>query len=198
MKVKTKSKIEELRWQAGNALQKLRHLAKTDLAALEVLASELDLHVRGLKRDAIEAPEHYRKLMRRCASWPAIVSVDKEIQAEQIRFARHMELGDGAAENYKGRQWSRATPEVRAALDLKSCVINHGIKLPRLTRDIDTCKKWWKAARPFFDRIYGEHPEDHAHFKKYKKHPHASEKGWIRKAIFSKMPQAFHSIAPKQ
>lgn len=205
-KVKTKSEIWELRRQAGYALQKLRLLAKTDLAALEVLADELSLHIRGLKRDAFDSPDHYRKLIRRCASWPDFITVDKDFKAGQALFASYMKLGEDAAENYKGRQWTRDTPEVRAALAVRSCLINHGIDLPPLTRKPDTSPDWWRAGRKFFKAIYGEHFEDHPAFKEYDTPTNRQAAfrvskpfgKWKRQRILSKMPQGFHSIAPKQ
>lgn len=203
---KTKpNKIEALRLQAAEALIKLRALAKTDIAALEVLATELRHQVKGLNHEALEAPEHYRKLMRRCAAWPAAVSVDKEIQNWQLWFARAMELGADAPLNYTNtkRRWSRNTAEVVATLALIDWIERRGDKMPPLNRK--TALQWWKHARPLFEQLYGQQFEDHPLFKKYaeknkrKDHQDTSlrRKTWLRKQILSKMQQAFRSVARK-
>jgi hypothetical protein len=195
----TASRIEELRFQAANALIQLRELAKTDLGALEVLASELRHHVRGLNHDALENPDHYGKIIRRCAAWPAAVSVDREIQNWQSRFSEKMELGADAPLNYTGKQWSRSTPEISAALRLIDWIERRGDELPPLNRD--TAGQWWKHARPMFTQIYGERFENHQLFAKYKRdknlHPSLKPETWERKNILSKMAQAFHTIARK-
>jgi hypothetical protein len=197
------SEIERLRFQVANALCQLRGLAKKDPVALETLATELLHHVRGLNHDALEAPEHYRKLIRRCSTWPAAVSVDKEIQNWQLRFARVMELGADSPLNYTGRQWSRNTAEIIAALRLVDWIQRRGDKLPPLNRL--TAGPWWKHARPLFEKLYGEHFEEHPLFRKHsqrnkrKDHQDTSlrRKTWLRKQILSKMQQAFRSVARK-
>lgn len=195
------SEVEQLRFQAANALCKLRELAKKDLATLEVLATELRFHVTGLKSDALENPEHYRKLARQCATWPASVSVDKEIQNEQLLFARAvLQLGADATLNYSGRQWSRGTPEIVAALRLIDWIHRRGDNLPPLKRS--TAAQWWKHARPLFEEIYGTRFEQHPLFaEKYRKRITSDASlrpaTWQRKQILSKMAQAFRSVARK-
>lgn len=190
--------IEKLRRQAAYALCELRRLAKTDLRALEVLATELLLHVNELNSEALDAPVHYRKLTRRCATWPAAVSVDKEIQHWQKIVAAKLELGTDAPLNYSGKQWTRRTPEIRAALRLIDSIRRRGDKLPPLNRS--TAGQWWIHARALFSRIYGERFENHPLFAKYKTAGHPAREDlrpetWERKNILSKMAQAFHTIA---
>lgn len=199
------SEIERLRFQAANALSQLRELAKTDMSALEVLAAMLLDYTRGLKGDALENPEHYRKLTKKCATWPASVSVDKEIQNDQMEFAREMQLGEDAPLNYKGRQWSRKTPEIKAALRLIGCLQSQRSKLPPLSRE--TAPEWWKASQDLFYSIYGNNFERHRLFAaRYQQTDarikQANKKGldfetWQRQQILTKMAQAFHTIARK-
>lgn len=200
-----RSEIEQLRFQAANALMKLRGFAKTDLTALEVLASELQFHVRGMNCDALEKPEHYRRLARKCPTWPAAVSVDKEIQKEQVWFARAMQLGADGPLNYTGKQWSRSTPEIVATLRLISWINGRQDNLPPLTRT--TAARWWKHARPLFEEIYGKRFETYPLFAThYQQTPtrrrQAMDKGlkfetWQRQQILTKMAQAFRNIARK-
>ena len=204
---KPPSEIEQLRFQAANALLKLRQLAKTDLKALEVLASELRNRVEGLNADATAASEHYRKITRKCATWPAVVSVDKEIQKDQVEFALFMELGADGFLNYSRRQWTRETPEIRASLRLIKWLYwnREQLKLPEFKRK--TSLRWWNAGRPMFEQIYGKQFEKHPLFaEKYKwsenRKKQADNLGlkfptWQRKQILSKMEQAFHTLAPK-
>jgi hypothetical protein len=196
------NKIEALRFQAANALCQLRALAKTDIVALEVLATELRHHVKGLNHEALEAPEHYRKLIRYCAAWPAAVSVDKEIQNWQLWFARVMELGADAPLNYTNtrRRWSRNTVEIVATLRLIDWIERRGDKLPPLNRL--TAGQWWKHARPLFIQLYGEQFEEHPLFKKKYGNKVIGDASLKintaqRKQILSKMHQAFRSIARK-
>jgi hypothetical protein len=114
--------IERLRFQAANAILRLWELAKTDKAALEVLATELQFHVRAMNADILANPEYDCQFTRKCATWPASVSVDREIQNRQIWLASAMQPGADAPLNYSGRQWSRRTPEIRAALYLIDCL----------------------------------------------------------------------------
>jgi hypothetical protein len=196
------NKIEALRFQAANALCLLRDLAKTDIVALEVLATELRHHVKRLNYEALESPEHYHKLIRRCASWPGAVSVDKDVQNWHLSFARVMELGADAPLNYTNskRRWSRSTVEIVATLHLIDWIERRGDKLPPLTRL--TAGQWWKHARPLFTQLYGEQFEEHPLFKKKYGSKDIEDdslkiKTARRKQILSKMQQAFHSIARK-
>jgi hypothetical protein len=200
------AKIERLRSQAANALCQLRELAKTDLNALDELSTELLFHVRGMNCDALQNLEFSRRLTRRCPTWPGVASADKWIKASNNQLVKEFQLGAEAMENYSGRQWSRRTPEIRAALTIRSCLINHKVKLPRLTRKPDTAIKWWRAGRKFFEQIYGKDFEHHPNFKSYwrripaatgREDSRSSQASWIRKEILSKMPQAFRSLAPK-
>jgi len=113
------SEIEQLRFQASNALCQLNELAKHDDTALELLANELLNAIVSLNTNIVSAPEHYRKLTRRCALRPAIVSVDKENQADQIWLATHMELGKDAPLNYTGRHTAK-----RMAEATKGCALH--------------------------------------------------------------------------
>ncbi len=197
------SEIEIVRRQASGALRRLRQLALTDAAALNCLVDELALHLNLLKHEPLTSTKHYRKLIRRCSTWPAFVSVDKEHQAKQIRFARNMELGADSSLNYTGRQWSRRTPEVRVALQLTGFLelSRRKLKLPPLTRA--TAPLWWNKSRKLFEKIYGKDFENRATFSHYKEgHKEWEESGltqktWIRKRILDKMRQAFVSIARK-
>jgi hypothetical protein len=100
--------IEALRHQACNALCELRELAKTDLAALEVLATELAFQIRGLNADCLENLDHARKLTRRCPQWPSVVAADADIEAGTRALKWELQLGEESL-SYNGRkQWSRA------------------------------------------------------------------------------------------
>jgi hypothetical protein len=205
--MKTKSstaKIERLRFQFANGLCELRELAKTDPCALEVLATELFNQIRWLNKEALKGPDHYRRLIRRCASWPAVVSADKEIQGAQLWFAVTMGLGKDFPLNLSGRQSSREIPEIVAARELIDWIQRRGDKLPPLNRD--TAPRWWKCARPLFEQLYGKRFEQHPLFAgKYAaknlrpdhKDTSLNRATWARKQILSKMPQAFHSLARK-
>lgn len=194
--------IERLRFQAANALLQLRELAKTDAAALEVLATELQFHVRAMNKDAQAKPEHYRQLTRKCATWPGSISADKEIQRTQELLVKQLQLGTDTPLNYSGRQWSRRTPEIRAALYLIDCLQRQRVKLPPLSRA--TALEWWKASQDLFYSIHGKDFEQHQNFSSYWKlkfenqgDASNSQKTWIRKTIKDKMRQAFVSIARK-
>jgi hypothetical protein len=194
------SQINQLRLQAANALCKLRELAKSDLKALEVLATELRFHVAGLKADALQNPNHYGKLISKCATWPAFVSAEKEIQKAQHDFAVRFGLGADAPLNYRGKkQWSRNTPEVRAALMLIEVAKNHRMKLPPLNRE--NSRRFWRQIKPMFISIYGKNFETHPAFAKGYNTKVGGDglkrSTWVRKVITSNMAQAFRSIARK-
>ena len=201
------AQINRLRSQAAAALNELERLAENDLDALNTLATELLFHVRRMNENALGNLDFVRTLTRHCSTWPATVSVDKDIQPQQTELANRLQLGKEATVNYTGRQWSRHTPEIRAALRVLSCLEGHQIKLPRFTRA--TAPAWWKAGRKFFVQMYGTDFENHPTFESYAKrggtkrtqsadHVGLSRANWIRKQILSKMPQAFVSLAPKK
>lgn len=196
------SKIEQLRFQAANALSELRYRAKTDTEALEVLATELQFHVRGMNQDALSNLKHYQKLTRKCATWPGCITADKDIQQKQEWLVKMLELGTDTPLNYSGRQWSRRTAEIRAALYLIDCLQRQHGNLPPLSRA--TALEWWKASQDLFYSIHGKDFERHPNFSSYWKLPFEkqgeasnSQRTWIRKTIKDKMRQAFVSIARK-
>jgi len=166
-----------------------------------VTVNELTLHINLLKHEPLTSTEHYRKFIRRCQAWPAFVTVDKDYEAKQIRFVRKMELGADSPLNYTGRQWSRGTPEIRAALKLIGCLELRREKLPPLTRA--TAPRWWKKSRKLFEQIYGKDFENHVNFSPYKEGHKEWDDGdlmrktYTRKRILDKMRQAFVSIARK-
>jgi hypothetical protein len=198
------SEIEKARMQAAQGLIKLRELAWKDLKALEVLATELRLHVAGLKSDALENQEHYRTLMRRCSIWPAFVSVDKEVQEAQLDFAKTMKLGDGSPYNFKGRKWSWKTPENKVAIRLVEYIqATGGHKLPPFSKSTVLC--WWRHIRKerLLEHLGGKKFENNRMFKTYDttayrdsaKNQGLSFETWKRKQILSRLLQSLHSIA---
>lgn len=192
------AQINRLRCQAAAALIGLERLAEKDLNALGTLATELLFHVRRMNQNALGNLDFVRTLTRHCATWPATVSADKDIQKQQTALAEQLQLGMEANENYAGRQWSRRTPEVRAALRVLQWLAGNKIVLPRFTRA--TSPAWWKAGRKIFVQIYGTDFEKHELFKSYWTLDFGaslSQKTFVRKRILDKMAQAFHSIAHK-
>ena len=198
-----RTEVETLRLQAFTALRGLRELARTDSAAANTLASLLFNAVRELAAETLVAGSPLRCVARRSKLWPALVSVDREIQASQTAFAADVGLGAEYPRNFKGRQAKRTTPETRAALKLFGVLRNHKTKLPPFNRK--SAPAWWKAARPLFPKVFGERFEQHVLFSSYDtatNRTRAENAGlnfhtWKRAAILNKMPQAFVSIAPK-
>jgi hypothetical protein len=194
----SKIKIEALAFQARNALCQLQQMAKTDLQALEVTAEILLNHTNYINAEIVGNPNFARPLTRRCPTWPGVFTADKDLKHD---LSKLLQLGADAQENYaSGRQWSRSTPEVKAALQIRWCMLHDktGPKLPKLTRT--TYKQWAKAARPWLEKLYGVRFEKHPLFAEYQRRQRdatLSQDTWARKAITSKLLQAFRSIAPK-
>lgn len=195
--------VETLRLQAFAALLGLQRLAKTSDAAANTLASLLFNAVQTLNFETSVAGSPLANLARRSKQWPALVSADRELQATQKEFADAVGLGAEYPRNFTGRQAKRSTPEVRAALKMLEVLRNQNAKLPPFNRK--SAPRWWKAARPLFQKVFGEHFEQAGMFDAYDtptNRTRAENAGlnfhtWKRAAILNKMPQAFVSIAPK-
>jgi hypothetical protein len=194
-----KQNIAKLSFQARNAIMDLRELAKTDLSALDALATELKNYILALNRDAIENPEYYRKLTRKCSHWPGFASVDNDIQDEQLWFSKVMELGADSPLNYSSKkQWSRRTSENRIIIELINSYIHQNGKPPES----------WKQAFPLFELYYGKQFEKHQKFSKlFPEIPANVEKAnkkaqlfatWRRDQIRKKMEQAFRTLTSKK
>ena len=147
-------------------------------------------------------------------SWPGLVSVDRDVIAENKSMTDGLRLGTKTKLKFGGRkQWSRKTPEVYVALKLWGLVENFRIhrdakgacpksfdragKLQPLNRK--NYVSWWQAAEPLFISLYGEKFEDHTRFAHhwksatYKDNP--KPRALIKSAIKKQIKQAFRSIA---
>ncbi|HEY5909183.1 MAG TPA: hypothetical protein VJA21_01120 [Verrucomicrobiae bacterium] len=192
-----KPEIAKLHSEAHSALTKLRGLAPKDPEALEALITVLVNNAQFLNGAIPKHPAPYRKLARKCSRWPSMITVDRDFKEGNEALIKFLELGADTGFVKPGRQWSRRTPEIRAALRVVDCLDNNHAKLPPLTRQ--TAGQWWQAGKPYFKALYGEAFEDHPDFARYWKNtggdPSLNKTTRIRKVIASKMLQAFRSIA---
>ncbi len=153
--------------------------------------------------------------------WPGLLSVDRDQQTLNQKIISSLRLGEDAELNYKQKQWSRKTVEVRVALrllDHRKNRLRHNEmcfggfiafptnqwntefeKLGPLTRL--NYKLWWKAFDPMFLNLYGDNFENHEVFKGYWKNSiyqnQPKARALIRRDIKKRIQQAFRSIAPK-
>jgi hypothetical protein len=164
----------------------------------------------------------FRKLAKKEFSWPGFLSVDRDQQAANQEIIALLGLGENAPLNYKQKQWTRKTVEVRVALNL----LEHRQYLLRLNKRIDPYDPedgryfyddsqfkrlgpltrtnyavWWKKFEPMFLGLYGKDFENHKEFSGYWKNSvyqgQTNASALIRRDIKKRIQQAFRSIAPK-
>jgi hypothetical protein len=164
----------------------------------------------------------FRKLAEKTNSWPGLLSVDRDQQKANQMIIAYLRLGENAPLNYKQKQWTRKTLEVRIALNL----LGHREYLLRRNESIDpydhedgryfyadskfkrlrplsraNYKAWWKAFETIFLGLYGEDFENHREFSGYWKNSvyrsQPNARALIRRDIKKRIQQAFRSIAPK-
>jgi hypothetical protein len=197
----TAAEIERLRFQAMNALLRLRNLAKTDRKALGSIADILLHCVPVLNADLMKNKDYAREVTRKYPTWPGLLSADKVIQEGQAFLAKELQLGTNATEHYSDnkRAWSRKTPENRVALKMLDYGRRNVPGLPRLTKA--TAGEVFKACRPFLEKICGRNFEEHPAFRSKYRNSQATASlarvTAIRQRILTKLAQSFGSIAPK-
>ncbi|MDB6067908.1 MAG: hypothetical protein JWR26_4116 [Pedosphaera sp.] len=164
----------------------------------------------------------FRKLAEKANSWPGLLSVDRDQQKANQMIIAYLHLGENAPLNYKQRQWTRRTLEVRIALNL----LQHREYLLQRNKRMDphdqedaqfiyddsrfkrlrplsraNYKVWWKAFETIFLSIYGKDFEKHKEFSGYWKSSgyrgRPNPTALIRRDIKKRIQQAFRSIAPK-
>ena len=60
----------------------------------------------------------FEPIARQRTSWPGFISCDKDIQKRNDELRAKLKLGFDSTLNFKGKQWSRDTPETAVALHL--------------------------------------------------------------------------------
>ena len=164
----------------------------------------------------------FQKIAKREFSWPGLLSVDRDQQVANREIIALLGLGENAPLNYKQKQWTRKTAEVRVALNL----LGHRQYLLRLNKTIDPYDAedgryfyddskfkrlgpltranhavWWKKFEPMFLGLYGKDFENHQEFSGYWNNSvyrgQSKARALIRRDIKKRIQQAFRSIAPK-
>ena len=164
----------------------------------------------------------FRKLAEKTSVWPGLLSVDHDQLEANKNIISLLRLGENAPLNFKKKQWTRKTAEVRVALNL----LNHRQYLLQRNRTIDPYDRedgeffyddakfkrlgpltrknytvWWKRFEPMFLGLYGKDFENHKEFAGYWKNSvyrdQSNARSLIRRDIKKRIQQAFRSIAPK-
>lgn len=164
----------------------------------------------------------FQELAKKSSIWPGLLSIDHDQLEENKRIVALLRLGENATLNFKKRQWTRKTPEVRVALEL----LEHRKYLLRRNEMIDpndpedgrnvyddskfkrlgpltraNYAVWWKKLEPMFLGLYGKDFENHKEFSGYWKNAvyqgQTNARALIRRDIKKRIQQAFRSIAPK-
>lgn len=164
----------------------------------------------------------FRKLAEKSSVWPGVLSVDHDQLVANKNIIALLRLGENAPLNFKKKQWTRKTVEVRVALNL----LNHRQYLLRRNETIDPYDRedgqlfyndakfkrlgpltranyavWWKKFEQMFLDLYGKDFENHKEFSGYWKNSvyrgQPKARALIRRDIKKRIQQAFRSIAPK-
>ncbi len=164
----------------------------------------------------------FRKLAEKTGTWPGVLSVDHDQLEANKKIIALLRLGENAPLNFKKKQWTRKTAEVRVALNL----LEHRQYLLRRNERIDPYDPedgryfyddskfkrlgpltranyavWWKKFEPMFLGLYGKDFENHKEFSGYWKNSvyrgQSKARALIRRDIKKRIQQAFRSIAPK-
>jgi hypothetical protein len=164
----------------------------------------------------------FRKLAEKSSAWPGVLSVDHDQLEANKKIIALLRLGENAPLNFKKKQWTRKTAEVRVALNL----LEHRQYLLHRNERIDPYDPedgrywyndskfrrlgpltranyavWWKKFEPMFLGLYGKDFENHKEFSGYWKNSvyrgQTKARALIRRDIKKRIQQAFRSIAPK-
>lgn len=164
----------------------------------------------------------FRKLAEKCSAWPGVLSVDHDQLEANKNIIALLRLGEKAPLNFKKKQWTRKTAEVRVALTLlehRQFLLCRNERfdpydpedgryfyddskfdrLGPLTRA--NYAVWWKKFESMFLGLYGKDFENHKEFSGYWKNSvyrgQPKARALIRRDIKKRIQQAFRSIAPK-
>jgi hypothetical protein len=130
----------------------------------------------------------FRKLAEKTSVWPGVLSVDHDQLEANKKMITLLRLGENAPLNFKKKQWTRKTAEVRVALNL----LEHRQYLLRRNERIDPYDPedgryfyddskfkrlgpltranyavWWKKFAPMFLGLYGKDFENREDFSGY-------------------------------
>jgi|GEM_PF-2480569 len=130
----------------------------------------------------------FRKLAEKTSSWPGVLSVDHDQLEANKKIIALLRLGENAPLNFKQKQWTRKTVEVRVALNLlehreyllgRNKIIDpYDPEDGRYFYDDSKFKRlgpltranyavWWKKFEPMFLGLYGKDFENHKDFSGY-------------------------------
>jgi hypothetical protein len=207
--IRESTEVGKIASRASAAMYDLSNLAgRGNQEAAEAIVNHLMSWIDDLKKLETEHAALFIPSAQCSITWPGYISIDRDVTRSEAGRLRALSVGTTTGFNYGGRkQWSRATPETKVALQL-SAVLMRGRKrawegaagLPEFTRA--TYRQYYKAAIPLLHQVYGVRFENHPIFARYRHHVSAKNPDSLRpdtkrrQMILTKLEQSFRTLAP--